>query len=205
MEPYDAWVSRTVLEGRNILLTRTVLLLLSLPILAGGSLYKILPGLKIAICWKTLFYNIALSAGNIGGLSLLWILRDYTLEYFCCWLITKKVSSAINFNIPLSTPPKKRVALGILTLNPASWTKFVNRLFKRTKYTVSSSLLAEHKDFSNLSFSFYLAGLIEGDGTIVVPNTERSPKGVLNYVSISYIFIKLKRRFLYLNYRRQGL
>ena len=61
-------------------------------------------------------------------------------------------------------------------------------MFKRTKYTVSSSLFAEHKDFSNLSFSFYLAGLIEGDGTIVVPNTERSPKGVLNYPSVQTAF-----------------
>ena len=61
-------------------------------------------------------------------------------------------------------------------------------MFKRTKYTVSSSLFAEHKDFSNLSFSFYLAGLIEGDGTIVVPNTERSPKGVLNYPSVQIAF-----------------
>ena len=78
--------------------------------------------------------------------------------------------------------------MGILTLNPASYTKFGNRLFKRTKYTVSSSLFAEHKEFSNLSFSFYLAGLIEGDGTIVVPKTERSPKGVLNYGSVQIAF-----------------
>lgn len=60
-------------------------------------------------------------------------------------------------------------------------TKSGNILFKRTKYTISSSLLAEHKDFNNLPFSSYLAGLIEGDGRIVVPKTERSPKGVLNY------------------------
>lgn len=61
-------------------------------------------------------------------------------------------------------------------------------MFKRTKYTVSSSLFAEHKDFNNLPFSSYLAGLIEGDGTIVVPKTERSPKGVLNYPSVQIAF-----------------
>jgi len=120
-------------------------------------------------------------------LSLLWILRDYTLEYFCCCFPIKKVSlPPIDFNIPLST--KRRVGLGVFTLNPPSLTKSGNRLFKRTKYTISSSLLAEHKDFNNLPFSSYLAGLIEGDGRIVVPKTERSPKGVLNYPSIQIVF-----------------
>lgn len=40
----------------------------------------------------------------------------------------------------------------------------------------------------NLPFSSYLTGLIEGDGTIVVPKTERSPKGVLNYASVQIVF-----------------
>nr|BBG67062.1 hypothetical protein [Stropharia rugosoannulata] len=34
----------------------------------------------------------------------------------------------------------------------------------------------------------YLAGLIEGDGTIVVPKTNRSPKGKLNYPCIQIVF-----------------
>src|SRR5882672_3661468 len=37
-------------------------------------------------------------------------------------------------------------------------------------------------------FSYYLAGLIEGDGTIIVPKTERSKKGRLNYPSIQIVF-----------------
>lgn len=48
-------------------------------------------------------------------------------------------------------------------------------------------------NFSNTSknksnFSHYLAGLIEGDGTIVVPKTERSNKGKINYPSIQIVF-----------------
>jgi hypothetical protein len=34
----------------------------------------------------------------------------------------------------------------------------------------------------------YLAGLVEGDGTIIVPKTERSAKGRLNYPSIQIVF-----------------
>lgn len=41
---------------------------------------------------------------------------------------------------------------------------------------------------SPLFFGSYLAGLIEGDGTIVVPKQERSKKGKLNYPSIQIVF-----------------
>lgn len=39
-----------------------------------------------------------------------------------------------------------------------------------------------------IHFPSYLAGLIEGDGTIVVPQTERSSSGKLNYASIQISF-----------------
>lgn len=34
----------------------------------------------------------------------------------------------------------------------------------------------------------YLAGLIEGDGTIIVPSKTRSPKGKLYYPSVQIVF-----------------
>ncbi|BEJ18294.1 LAGLIDADG homing endonuclease (mitochondrion) [Cutaneotrichosporon spelunceum] len=39
-----------------------------------------------------------------------------------------------------------------------------------------------------VGFGSYLAGLIEGNGTIVVPKAERSTKGILNYPSIQIVF-----------------
>jgi len=40
----------------------------------------------------------------------------------------------------------------------------------------------------NDPLAYYLTGLIEGDGTIIVPLTERSQKGKLNYPSIQIAF-----------------
>jgi hypothetical protein len=48
--------------------------------------------------------------------------------------------------------------------------------------------LNSNKGSNNKNFAYYLAGLIESDGTIIVPKTERSPKGRLNYPSIQIIF-----------------
>ena len=45
-----------------------------------------------------------------------------------------------------------------------------------------------HLNDLNPKFASYLAGLIEGDGYIVVPTSERSPKGKLNYPSIQIVF-----------------
>ena len=45
-----------------------------------------------------------------------------------------------------------------------------------------------NKNLNKSLFSYYLTGLIEGDGTIVTPKTLRSPKGKLNYPSIQIIF-----------------
>lgn len=149
---------KLALFGWAVVIT-AVLLLLSLPVLAG----EILPALKMAKFWEPLSYCIAQPAGNLLDLRLLRIFRDYTPEYFCCGLLI------------LNTPLSQQISVG-------------NRLFRRTKYTISPDLLAEYKYFNNLPFASYLTGLIEGDGTIIVPKTERSPKGVLNYASVQIVF-----------------
>lgn len=40
----------------------------------------------------------------------------------------------------------------------------------------------------NPKFAHYFTGLIEGDGTIIVPKTDRSPKNKINYPSIEISF-----------------
>jgi len=44
-----------------------------------------------------------------------------------------------------------------------------------------------NKNF-NPAFSSYLCGLIEGDGSIIVPSINRSAKGRINYPSIQIVF-----------------
>lgn len=51
-----------------------------------------------------------------------------------------------------------------------------------------SRLFSSYSNNFDFRFASYLAGLIEGDGTIIVPKTERSPKGQLYYPSIQIVF-----------------
>jgi hypothetical protein len=46
----------------------------------------------------------------------------------------------------------------------------------------------KYTDKSNLKFSSYLTGLIEGEGSIITPNTDKSVKGRINYPSIQMVF-----------------
>jgi hypothetical protein len=52
----------------------------------------------------------------------------------------------------------------------------------------SSNLITLIKNNKNDNLGYYLAGLIEGDGSIYVPKTERSAKGKINYPAIQIAF-----------------
>ena len=136
-----------------------ILLLLSLPVLAGK---QILPALNSAICWK-LFDNYILfqtqSAGNPFDLNLMGILRDYTPQILCC----------------------QSFALFLTKINSK---KKNIKIFK----SYYSNLSSGYKAKMNPLFFSYLTGLIEGDGTIIVPKTERSAQGKLYYPSIQIVF-----------------
>ena len=138
-----------------------ILLLLSLPVLAGKV---ILPALNSAICWK-LFHLETLSAGNLKLFSFIGILRDYTPQILCLK----------SFAIPLMYGKSK-------ILNPDL--NLEKKIFKSYYKTLSLNSKAKN----NPLFCSYLAGLIEGDGTIIVPKKERSDKGKLYYPSIQIVF-----------------
>ena len=146
-----------------------ILLLLALPVLAG-KLFNIPPALNLAICWELLINNnnyifeLRQSAGNLLDLDLLGIFRDYTPNYlYCKTLLTNNIDGAKRSML---------VSTDII--------KTDKRYFNLKK---------EDKEIKfNPLFCSYLAGLIEGDGTIIVPKTERSPKGRINYPSFQITF-----------------
>lgn len=184
---------KLALFGWAVVIT-AVLLLLSLPVLAG----KILPALNPAMCWKPLLFGwlfslfiLGQSAGNLKGLSLLKILRDYMPECFCL---------SYNFKTPLSVSLPSSPFI-YLRLGERRAKNLGNKLFKRTKYTFSYApiprdqesastdyLYKQNEDYNKLPISQYLTGLIEGEGTIIVPETKKSLKGVLNYASVQILF-----------------
>lgn len=140
-----------------------ILLLLSLPVLAGEQ--DIAPALNLAICWKhflnIILYGFGLESQSAGNLMEFNSLRIFR-EY------TPKIFCC---NSEAST---------ILSINSSS-TAF---LF------AGKSLGNDPKSSQRHNFISYLTGLIEGDGTIIVPSeaTERSSKGKLNYPSIQIVF-----------------
>jgi LAGLIDADG endonuclease/Cytochrome C and Quinol oxidase polypeptide I len=139
-----------------------ILLLLALPVLAGGL--NIAPAINLAISWEH-FLNFKLesqSVGNLFDLNLLRIFREYTPKLF----FYKNFDLLFFSNYEIS----------LLNLIP---------IFLKNKEGIKITNETEH---FNTDFAHYLTGLIEGDGTIVVPKCERSKKGKLNYPSVQIAF-----------------
>ena len=152
---------KLALFGWAVVVT-AVLLLLSLPVLAGILNYQskiFVPALKLANCWK--LWTITQSAGNLISLYLLGFFRDYTPQFVCCKSFNVKYPKISHTSIRYHT-------------NHAILLRWRSRRSKKNK---------SYKEFSN-----YIAGLIEGDGTIHVPKSKRSIKGNLNYPSIQISF-----------------
>lgn len=120
-----------------------------------------MPALNWANCWKPL--SITQSAGNLKFLKTQGIFRDYTPSCIC-YLHLYKNKYKKNFL-------KKNICNYIYT-----------RQFSALS-TINNINISSNID----KFSYYLTGLIEGDGTIIVPKTERT-KNRFNYPSIQIVF-----------------
>jgi LAGLIDADG endonuclease/Cytochrome C and Quinol oxidase polypeptide I len=138
-----------------------ILLLLALPVLAGTITLIILPALNSAVYWKKL--NKTLSAGNVSNFTFLRIFRDNTPEFMCYKLYYSYKLKLENFYSSIQY-------------------KDINILNNNSNIELIS------KNYINSNFCSYLAGLIEGKGSIYVPKTERSIKGKLNNPSIQIVF-----------------
>ena len=99
------------------------------------------------------------------------------LNLAVCWeklqiiiIVTLSAGNLLNLNL-----------LKILRDYTPKFVCYINNPYVRSYSDISC-------DKNDIMFRSYLAGLIEGDGTIVVPKTERSDKGKLNYPAIQIIF-----------------
>lgn len=119
-----------------------------------------MPALNLAIWWELWNFDFTQSVRNLLSLNFLGLFRDNTPEFICCIVL-------------------------FIHCFPINSIKQDLKLFIRTE---SCRNYATSNNGSNTLLSSYLAGLIEGDGTIHVPKTERSSKGYLNYPSIQISF-----------------
>lgn len=102
------------------------------------------------------------------------------LNLAICWKLSSLTQSAgnllsLDFAGILRDYTPEFICCNMLALNSGTTVK--------NNYDFLSKL-----ENSNSNFAKYLSGLIEGDGTIHVPKTERSNKGILNYPSIQIVF-----------------
>ena len=160
-----------------------ILLLLALPVLAGMF---IVLALNSAICWNMLLKIIKFvtqSAGNLIEIYLLGILRDYTPQILYCYYFSN-ATKPLKFSYARALGDYSTLIKNKINLNPSG----INENLKHFPQLQFSTNSLDPKPNYNPLFCSYLAGLIEGDGTIIVPNREKSDKGRLYYPSIQIIF-----------------
>jgi len=120
--------------------------------------FLIVPALNLAICWKH-FLNILIESQSAGNL----------IDFIPLGVLREYTPEIICCNSILLNTNNKRCS------SPH------HRWREETATNFSPSN-------NNNKFISYLTGLIEGDGSIIVPKTERSSKGKLNYPSIQIVF-----------------
>ena len=184
-----------------------ILLLLSLPVLAGKV--NLVPALNLAMCWKHFLIKVysclslqtlslnhlvssagltlatwiteltcscsaqeleSQSAGNFFDLNQIRIFREYTPKIICYKILGSSVQ------------------LYAIALKPNNNSNIISFSKSKSSDTRLAKDNPANDKYNNQNFASYLTGLIEGDGSIIVPKSERSPKGKINYPSIHIAF-----------------
>lgn len=146
-----------------------IMLLLALPVLAGIFII-IVPALNQAICWE-IFLNNFLPLSPLG----------------------EECAAALPPLSPLGggVAAAAQGAIESITRLPAG--NIQNYMFVWNLRDCAPELLTFLSSGLGLilkpQLGPYLTGLIEGDGTIIVPTKERSDKGKLTYASIQIVFV----------------
>lgn len=138
-----------------------ILLLLSLPVLAGKQL---LLALNLAICWK---------------LSSIIEVEDYCiLLQQSPYVMTQSAGNFLSLDLSriLRDYTPELICCNLI-VGPANL---------NNKSIIQFPTLTSSPKFSK-SLAYYLSGLIEGNGKIIVPNKKFSKKGIKNYPSIQFI------------------
>ena len=130
----------------------------------------------VAITAVLLLLSLPVLAGKLKILP--------ALNLAICWKLSCK-----NNYVTQSAGNLRNITKGILRDSTPKYfnCKIINQSFcSRSIYTYA----IEHskREAEPSLFSSYLAGIIEGDGTIIVPTNIRSPKGKLNHSSIQIVF-----------------
>lgn len=153
------------------IIVTAILLLITLPVLAGNL--KIAPALNPTICWELLLKEC------FAGTKPEMVLEHLFLN------LRQSAGNLYDLN-----------SLGILrdyTLELLSCTSLLAILLSssipiKNQQLISPYSTADYYAKDKNKFATYLAGIIEGDGTIVVPKQMRSNKGILYYPSIQICF-----------------
>lgn len=134
--------------------------------------------LNWANCWNML--NITQSAANRKFFRTYGMFRDYTPSFFCYKTLFIKKNL---FRI------RSSLYKNYISSRHHSGIYLSNNSLKNYSTPALQGMQEEKSLLSKTDkFSYYLTGLIEGDGTIVVPKTKRTSIGRLNYPSIQIVF-----------------
>lgn len=145
----------------------------------GIRLHKLaLFGWAVVITAVLLLLSLPVLAGNLKIVPALNLANCWKL-----WHITQSAGNLLSLDflgIFRGYTPEFICCIGL----SVSLKKVLHKGYGLRHYTNNISF----GNNSNTEFAHYIAGLIEGDGTIHTPKAERSSKGSLNYPSIQIVF-----------------